>query len=363
MIERMNDYARKLRILRQIQSNKAWRYSQIVTAQNIATVVVSSFLTFVGFSGFDKLQTYVSWFVAVDKTQVELVFNLFVFTLLVLVILQLVFRFADKQAEASKAVTSLSNLINEIDDILAREDAGNEITIVEADAVRRRYETLIQVIPPNSDSEYVRARKDYTEKQARKAILKITPSEMFDNLKQEQIVEALVMRSEQIVSVLKTLRQVDSRLFLGGGLIRNTVWDYLHGYSSPTPIDDIDVIYFDTLSSTKQHDQIIEQKLTAISQNLRWEVKNQARMHTINGDQNYNSLEDALTKWPETASAIAVSLSDDGMLIFMAPFGFGDLFRLIVTPTPHFRNKLARYEERIKLKNWSATWPRLKFIL
>src|SRR5947208_1384615 len=118
MLDRICDYAHKLRILRQIQSNKARRYSRITTFQSAASVIVSSFLTFMGFAGLDKIQTYVGWIVVANKIQVEFVFNLFVFLLFVLVILQLVFRFPEKQSATEKAVVLLTNLINEIDDLL-----------------------------------------------------------------------------------------------------------------------------------------------------------------------------------------------------------------------------------------------------
>jgi hypothetical protein len=31
--------------------------------------------------------------------------------------------------------------------------------------------------------------------------------------------------------------------FVGAGAIRNTVWDYLHGYTVPTPLADVDVAF------------------------------------------------------------------------------------------------------------------------
>src|SRR5258708_2910275 len=58
---RVEDYLSKSTILKQIMSNKARRYRNINAAQNIATVAVSSLLLFFGFSGLEKIRTYVSW--------------------------------------------------------------------------------------------------------------------------------------------------------------------------------------------------------------------------------------------------------------------------------------------------------------
>lgn len=144
-------------------------------------------------------------------------------------------------------------------------------------------------------------------------------------------------------------------------MIRNVVWDYLHEYSAATPIDDVDVIYFDPKERTKEHDAAFEAKLRNSIPNLKWSVKNQARMHEMNIDTPYTSLEDAVSKWPETATAMAARLGAGGEIEVVAPHGFDDLFRLVVSPTPHFLTRLDRYRSRIIQKNWGHHWPRLRF--
>jgi hypothetical protein len=176
------------------------------------------------------------------------------------------------------------------------------------------------------------------------------------------VIESLVRRSDNIMAILKALRAVDSRLYLGGGVLRNLVWDYLHGYQSPTPIDDLDVIYFDKLSATKEHDRDFENRLAGKMPNFRWSVKNQARMHVISNEEPYASVEDAVSKWPETATALVVRLTSEEQLDMIAPFGLSDLFRLIVIPTPHFAAKAERIRKRADEKEWETTWPKLRVI-
>ncbi len=361
MLERLADYAKKLHVIRQIMSNKARRYAALNTAANLTTVVVSSLLTFMGFSGLQRVQAYVSLITPVEQATVELVFNLLVFSLFVLLVLHLVFRFGSKQAEAERAIVTLTHLVNEIDDMFAQAEHGIPVSQADLNTVRNRYDTLLQVLPANSDREYLRAKKDYQDKEQKKATLQLDARELFDVTAQKRALQALLRHSTTLSQVLEGLRRVDERLYLGGGLIRNAVWDHLHGYRSATPIDDVDVVYFDSVGATKQHDRAIEHKLRTVIPNLKWSVKNQARMHEQNRDNPYRSLEDAVSQWPETATAVVVRLTADGELEVIAPHGYSDLFRLIVAPTERFRAKLDRYQQRIREKNWSAQWPRLRF--
>lgn len=291
-----------------------------------------------------------------------MVFTLLVFSLFVLVILHLVFRFGARQFEAEHAVVMLTHLANELDDMLVAAEHGHNVSKADVDMVRSKYDTLLQVIPANSDDEFLRAKKDYQEKEQRKVSVLIGALEMFDGVAQRRTIQALVRQSPILIQILNILCNVDERLYLGGGLIRNVVWDYLHGYASATPIDDVDVIYFDSLEQTKEHDTAFEAKLRAVVPNLKWSVKNQARMHDVNADAQYTSLVDAVSKWPETATAMVARLDASGEIEIVAPHGFDDLFRLLVRPTPHFMGRLERYQSRVTRKNWREHWPRLRFL-
>lgn len=360
MLEEITDYSHKAKILRQIQSNKARRFGRINNAQSIATVIVSAFLTFIGFSGLDRISAYFGLVKPEDKANAELLFNLMVFSLFVLVILHLVFNFNKRQAEAEAAVVSLTAFINEVEDMIATgRRAAHHLGPSDLDLVRHKYESLIRVIPANTDREFLKARKDFRDKEQKKAQLQLNPRELFDPSVHEKVVTSLVQASPIVMNVLNSIRETDSRLYLGGGLVRNLAWDFLHGYASPTPIDDVDVVYFDKLSATKEHDVALEERLRSHIANLRWSVKNQARMHTANQDDPYTSLLDSVSKWPETCTSFVVRMTESGQLDIIAPHGFADLLRLVVRPTDHFSNKLERYRQRLASKNWSATWPRL----
>jgi uncharacterized protein len=172
----------------------------------------------------------------------------------------------------------------------------------------------------------------------------------------------LIEASAFHAAVLRAVRTIDlPDWWIGAGFVRNAVWDHLHGYAAPTPLNDIDVIWFDPSEAEAALDDRLTALLGALWPGLPWSVKNQARMHKGNGDPPYASAVDAMRYWPETATAVAVSLDRNDGLTLAAPFGVTDLASLTLRPTPHCRaHRLERYRERLERKGWLATWPKLR---
>lgn len=149
--------------------------------------------------------------------------------------------------------------------------------------------------------------------------------------------------------------------YLAAGVLRNALWDALHERKpSFDALEDVDVIYFDPVASEAARDRVLERRLAASKPDAPWSVKNQARMHHRNGDAPYESCLEAMSHWPETATAIAARLRD-GALEVVAPYGVDDLLALHVRPTPTFLHKLDVYRRRILDKRWAERWPRLTF--
>lgn len=168
----------------------------------------------------------------------------------------------------------------------------------------------------------------------------------------------------EILSTVKFLKLSDC--WICAGIIRNKVWDALHSFEGPTVIEDVDVVYFDLSHIDEETDRSIEERLYAIHPNINWSVKNQARMHKRNGDHPYKSTEDAVSKFPETATAIAVRLNDENDMDLITPCGIEDLVNLIVRPTKHFvsnaNTKAKVYEDRLQKKKWKEKWNKLDII-
>lgn len=168
-------------------------------------------------------------------------------------------------------------------------------------------------------------------------------------------------RRMQILRLVRELALPDC--WVAAGLVRNAVWDHLHHRPITPPSGDVDVVWFDNARAAAALDAELDSLLQQRDKTLNWSVKNQARMHLRNHDQPYDSTTTAMRHWPETATAVAIRLSDDDQLEVAAPFGLTDLFDLIVRPGPHFcTGKRPLYLERIVTKNWAARWPQLKML-
>lgn len=180
--------------------------------------------------------------------------------------------------------------------------------------------------------------------------------------KKEQLA-SMIRQDSYRFDILKVVRNVpDQELWVAGGFVRNLVWDNLHGFKHRSELGDVDVFFFDNIKLHKDDESTIRFKLLEYLPNVNWSVKNQACMHLHDNNNPYSSLSDALTKFPETASAIAVRLNEKNKIEVLAPLGLTDLFELKVRPTPIGKtNKLTyqRYLFRQKEKNWKKIWNRL----
>lgn len=146
---------------------------------------------------------------------------------------------------------------------------------------------------------------------------------------------------------------------IGAGFLRAAVWDELSCFTIASPVDDIDVLYFDPSHIDARQDEVIEEKLRHIDPALPWSVRNQARMHIRNGDRPYGSTADALRFWLETPTCVAVRLEADDRFTIMAPWGLADLFSMTIRPTPRGceREHGAAYRKRVAEKKWHERWP------
>src|SRR5690606_25751082 len=87
---------------------------------------------------------------------------------------------------------------------------------------------------------------------------------------------------------------------IGAGFLRGLVWDRLCGFASRTPLNDIDIVYFDTTDTGRDRENAAEAQLHAWRPDQVWSVRNMARMHLRNGDASYRDTEDAISHWLET---------------------------------------------------------------
>lgn len=165
----------------------------------------------------------------------------------------------------------------------------------------------------------------------------------------------------EIIHVASTLNLPD--WWICAGFVRSKIWDTLHCFNERTPTPDVDVIFFDPVITDEAYEKRLEKELKSRLPDIPWSVKNQARMHLINQIPPYTSSEDAISKFPETATAIGVRLDAEKRLILTAPCGIEDVLNLELKPTPYFtetRERVTIYEKRLIKKNWKAIWQKIK---
>lgn len=141
------------------------------------------------------------------------------------------------------------------------------------------------------------------------------------------------------------------------GYVWAKIWDVLE-QKEATAVADIDVIYFDASDTTEATDQMLEARLNEQLPDYPWSVKNQARMHTKNDLPPYRSSRDAMAQFPETVTAIGLTLQADQLEFFTA-YGVGDLLQQRLRPTPLFQATARQviYRQRLTEKQWGKNWP------
>ncbi|SDW18175.1 hypothetical protein SAMN05518848_101546 [Paenibacillus sp. PDC88] len=169
-----------------------------------------------------------------------------------------------------------------------------------------------------------------------------------------------IMKDVQVMDDLKRVRELGlPQGCIAAGYVRNRVWDVLHEYKQYTPLHDIDVIYYDPDQTDDWVDKQYEKQLESGQIRRNWQVKNQARMHEYNNRTTpYQSVEDAMRYWPETATAVAIRLNDQDEMEIVSPFGLQDLFEMNVRQSPYFLHT-GLFKQRVFEKEWLDHWPLL----
>lgn len=180
----------------------------------------------------------------------------------------------------------------------------------------------------------------------------------------EASVISMIKEDEWMMEILLTAKSLDlPDWWICAGFIRSKIWDTLHNFNVRTQLPDVDVIYFDPLSIEDVVEKELEERLQSLMPFIPWSVKNQARMHIKNDISPYSSSVDAISKFPETATALGVKLDHKDNLILATPCGLTDVVNLTVRPTPFFiqsKKRIDIYENRIAKKKWQDTWNHLK---
>lgn len=181
----------------------------------------------------------------------------------------------------------------------------------------------------------------------------------------QSILFELITQSPALSAILQTLSRLHPHAYLSAGVLRNTVWAYLHGQSFDLQYSDVDVIYCDATEMDQHSQKQLQHNLERLFPQQQWDVVNQALVHTWYRGENGKrikplaSIEHALSLWPDTATAIAVRVNASGELELIAPFGLQDLFELKLRWNSALVS-YATFKKRVDSKQWLQQWPQLQ---
>ena len=184
----------------------------------------------------------------------------------------------------------------------------------------------------------------------------------------ENRLSSILLANDWFRRVIDAVASVDPPNWaVAAGVIRDLVWDHLHGYDNPAAVKDVDVPFFDSLDLTPERDDEVEARLRKRLPGVEWDAKNQAAVHLWyervfhHSIDPITSIEDGVGRFPETATAIAVRLTARGRLDIVAPYGLDDLFAMVLrrnkrqVTREYFRQRLARTNVRER-------WPHVTVI-
>lgn len=164
----------------------------------------------------------------------------------------------------------------------------------------------------------------------------------------EARVRAILTANPAFVEALQLLAaHGPPEAWLGGGFVRDRVWQRLHRRDEDPPTTDLDVAWLG--AGDPEADAAWTRRLSE-ARAWPWDVADQARFGAP-------SAEAGIARWPETATAIGARLRDQHLEL-LAPHGWDDLIGLVVAPTP--TTSPALFRARCAAKRWRQRFPRLR---
>ena len=163
-----------------------------------------------------------------------------------------------------------------------------------------------------------------------------------------------------LLAAVRSLRLPQWRLV--AGCLYQTVWNVLTGRTPGTGIKDYDLIYFDASDVSWEAEDNVVHRVAAATCGCVGpvETRNQARVH-LWFEQRFgvpypklSSADEALRYYASIVHAIGVRLEDDDRLEVAAPFGFDDLFAMLIRPNYALDNATSHTS---KARRARAIWP------
>jgi uncharacterized protein len=152
--------------------------------------------------------------------------------------------------------------------------------------------------------------------------------------------------------------------YLVAGCLYQTVWNVVTGKPAESGILDYDLAYFDDSDlSWEAEDAVIHAGDAAFAGlPAPVQIRNQARVHLWYPQKfglpcpPYSSTESAIDTFETMTASLGVRLEPGGRWRVYAPYGFSDVFNLVVRPNPALA---PRHVYEAKTARWRQEWPQL----
>jgi hypothetical protein len=176
---------------------------------------------------------------------------------------------------------------------------------------------------------------------------------------------SLVLADPTVAAVLERApRLVVGDWWLTAGVLFQTVWNVLTGRPAGEGIRDADLFYFDPDTSWAAEDAVIRRGAELFGEiAVPVEIRNEARVHLWYADRfgtappaPLRSCAEAVDGFAAVCCSVAVTVDPDGRARAYAPYGYADLFGLVVRPN---RRQAPREVYEAKAARWQRHWPEL----
>ncbi len=174
----------------------------------------------------------------------------------------------------------------------------------------------------------------------------------------------------EIVLADATVREVLARAprlgvsdwWLTSGVLFQTVWNALTGRPPGTGIRDSALFSFDPDTSWDAEDAVIQAGAQLFADPpVPVEIRNEARVHLWYADRfgvpapPFRDCADAIDSFAAVCCAYGLTLESGAPQVY-APFGYDDLFDLVVRPNPRLA---PRHVYESKAARWKQEWPEI----
>ena len=159
--------------------------------------------------------------------------------------------------------------------------------------------------------------------------------------------------------------------YLTGGCLFQTVWNVEHGFDPARGILDYDVFYFDRTDTSAAAEGAVATNVARLCGDLpvKLEARNQARVH-VWYEQEFNApcrelerCEDGIDHFLASSCSFGLRQTATDLAVY-APYGFSDVFDLVVRPNAvrATGSPALGAVYQAKVERWMRLWPRLQVL-